>query len=46
MEFLETVLKHKAPDEKVDVHLVMIQDELKDELQREHFEKMKDSAIP
>ncbi len=44
MEFLETVVKHKAPDEEVDVHLVTIEDESRGEQQREHFEKMKESA--
>ena len=44
MEFLETVVKHKAPDEEVDVHLVTIEDESRGEQQRENFEKMMESA--
>ena len=44
MEFLETVVKHKAPDEEVTVHLVTTEDELKGEQQKENFEKMKESA--
>jgi ATP-dependent Lon protease len=44
MEFLETVVKHKAPDEEVSVHLVTTEDEFKGEQQRENFEKMKESA--
>ena len=44
MEFLETVVKHKAPDEEVDVHLATIEDESRGEQQRENFEKMKESA--
>lgn len=44
MEFLETVVKHKAPDEEVSVHLVTIEDEFKGEQQKDKFEKMKESA--
>jgi ATP-dependent Lon protease len=44
MEFLETVVKHKAPDEEVSVHLVTTEDEFKGEQQKENFEKMKESA--
>ena len=44
MEFLETVVKHKAPDEEVSVHLVTTEDEFKGEQQRANFEKMKESA--
>lgn len=44
MEFLETVVKHKAPDEEVSVHLVTMADEFKSEQQKENFEKMKEAA--
>jgi len=44
MEFLETVLRHKASDEEVSVHLVTTEDEFKGEQQKENFEKMKESA--
>lgn len=44
MEFLETVVKHKAPDEEVAVHLVTTKDEFKGDQQRDNFEKMKESA--
>ncbi|MHB1563771.1 MAG: BREX system Lon protease-like protein BrxL [Leptospirillum sp.] len=44
MEFLETVVKHKAPDEEVSVHLVTTKDEFKGEQQKDNFEKMKESA--
>lgn len=44
MEFLETVVKHKAPDEEVAVHLVTMEDEFKGEQQKENFEKMKESS--
>lgn len=44
MEFLETVVKHKAPDEEVSVHLVTTADEFKDEQQKDNFEKMKESS--
>ncbi|MCB5271571.1 MAG: BREX system Lon protease-like protein BrxL [Candidatus Cloacimonetes bacterium] len=45
MEFLETVVKHKAPDEEVVVHLVTTEDEFKGDQQKDNFEKMKESAI-
>ena len=44
MEFLETVVKHKAPDEEVAVHLVTMEDEFKGEQQKDNFEKMQESA--
>jgi ATP-dependent Lon protease len=44
MEFLETVVKHKASDEEISVHLVTMEDEFKGEQQKENFEKMKESA--
>ena len=44
MEFLETVVKFKASDEEVAVHLVTTEDEFKSEQQKEYFEKMKESA--
>jgi ATP-dependent Lon protease len=45
MEFLETVVKHKAPDEEVAVHLVTTEDEFKKDSQRENFQKIKESSI-
>ena len=44
MEFLETVVKHKAPDEEVSVHLITTEDEFKGEQQKDNLEKMKESA--
>jgi len=44
MELLETVVRHKAPDEEVSVHLVTTEDEFKGEQQKENFERMKESA--
>ncbi len=44
MEFLETVVKQKAPDEEMAVHLVTTEDEFKGEQQKENFEKIKESA--
>jgi ATP-dependent Lon protease len=44
MELLETLVKQKAPDEEVSVHLVTMEDEFKGEQQKENFEKMKESA--
>ncbi|WP_430228642.1 BREX system Lon protease-like protein BrxL [Nitrosomonas communis] len=45
MEFLETVVKHKAPDEEITVHLVTTEDEFKGEQQKENFERIKESCI-
>ena len=44
MEFLETVVKYKASDEEVSVHLVTTEDEFKGEQQKDNLEKMKESA--
>ncbi len=44
MEFLETVVKHKAQDEEVAVHLVTAKDEFKGEQQKEYFERIKESG--
>lgn len=44
MEFLETVVKFKAPEEEITVNLVTIQDENKGEQQKEYFGKIKDYA--
>jgi len=44
MEFLETLVKQKASDEEVSVHLVTTEDEFKGEQQKENFEKIKESA--
>lgn len=44
MELLETVVKQKAPDEEVAVHLVTTEDDFKSEQQKEYFEKIKESS--
>ena len=44
MEFLETVVKHKAQEEEMLVHLVTSQDEFKAEQQKEWLEKIKESS--
>lgn len=44
MEFLETVVKQKDPEEEVTVHLVTTADEFKGEQQQEYFEKMQAAA--
>ncbi|HAU0774878.1 TPA: BREX system Lon protease-like protein BrxL [Legionella pneumophila] len=44
MEFLETLVKLKAQDEEVSVHLVTTEDDFKGEQQKEHFEKIQESA--
>ncbi len=44
MEFLETVVRHKAQEDEVAVHLVTTEDEFRSEQQIENFQKMKESA--
>lgn len=44
MELLETIVKHKAPDEEVTVHLITTEDDFKGEQQKSNLEKIKDSA--
>jgi len=44
MEFMETLVKHKAPDEEVSLHLITTEDEYNGEQQKENFEKMQESA--
>ncbi|MDI9818665.1 MULTISPECIES: BREX system Lon protease-like protein BrxL [unclassified Legionella] len=44
MEFLETLVKLKAQDEEISVHLVTTEDDFKGEQQKEHFEKIQESA--
>ncbi len=44
MEFLETIVRLKTPDEEVSVHLITIEDEFKGEQQKVNFEKIKESA--
>ncbi len=44
MEFLETVVKHKPPEEEVAVHLVTVEDQFKGDQQKQNFEKMQESC--
>lgn len=44
MEFIETVVKFKAQDEEIAVHLVTTEDEFRGEQQKENFEKIKESC--
>ena len=44
MEFLETVVKHKAAEEEVAVHLVTTEDEFKGDQQKQNFEKIQESC--
>lgn len=46
MELLETIIKGKAPEEEVAVHLMTMADEFNAEQQKEHFEKIKESVSP
>jgi ATP-dependent Lon protease len=45
MELVETVVKLKARDEEVAVHLVTVEDEFKGEQQKEQFEKIKTAGM-
>lgn len=44
MEFMETVVKSKAMEEEVSVHLITVEDEFRGEQQIDNFEKMKASG--
>ncbi|WP_447554701.1 BREX system Lon protease-like protein BrxL [Vreelandella sp. EE22] len=44
MEFLEAIVKNKAEEDEVAVHLVTVRDEFKGDLQDESFEKIQESA--
>lgn len=44
MEFLETVVKHKAREDEISVHLITTEDEFKSEQQKDNFESIKESA--
>ncbi len=44
MEFLETIIKHRATGDEISVHLITGQDDLKPEQQTELFEKIQTSA--
>jgi len=44
MELLEVIVRRKAPDEEIAVHLITGEDEFRGEQQKENFEKIKESA--
>ncbi len=44
MEFLETVVRYKAEEDEVSVHLITVEDELKGDQQRENFDKITESS--
>jgi len=44
MEFLEAIVKNKAEEDEVVIHLVTVRDEFKGDLQDESFEKIQESA--
>ena len=45
MEFIEAIVRQKAPDDEVSIHLVTAEDEFKGDQQKENFEKIKDSCV-
>jgi ATP-dependent Lon protease len=44
MELLETVIKQKAEEEEISVHLITTEDDLKGEQQKEIFQKLEESG--
>ncbi|MDR2352359.1 MAG: BREX system Lon protease-like protein BrxL [Deltaproteobacteria bacterium] len=44
MEFLETVVKFKSPDDEVSVHLLTTKDDSRSDAQKENLQKIQDSA--
>ena len=44
MELLETLVKHKAPDEEVSVHLITTEDEFKGDQQKDNFRKIMEAS--
>jgi ATP-dependent Lon protease len=46
MELLETIVKHKAQEAEVAVHLITTEDDFKGEQQKESFEKIRESCNP
>ena len=44
MEFLEVIVKNKAQEDEIAVHLITIRDEFKGEHQDQNFEKIQESA--
>ncbi len=44
MEFVETLVKAKADDEEMTLHVITVEDEFKGEQQREYFEKIQTAA--
>jgi len=44
MEFLETIVRYKADDFEVEVHLITTEDDFKGELQRESLDKIAESC--
>jgi len=45
MEFVETVVRLKAPDEEVALHVVTVEDEFKGDQQKEKLEKIREASI-
>ncbi|RWC29992.1 BREX system Lon protease-like protein BrxL [Mesorhizobium sp. M8A.F.Ca.ET.207.01.1.1] len=45
MEFIETVVKHKAPEDEVDIHLVTARDDLKADQQKANLLSIEESCL-
>ncbi len=46
MEFLETIARHKADEDEIEVHLITVKDEFKAPQQLDYFTKMQESCFP
>ena len=46
MEFLETIARQKADEDEIEVHLVTVKDEFKEQQQLDYFKKMQESCSP
>jgi ATP-dependent Lon protease len=45
MEFIETVVRHKAPEDEVDLHVITARDELKGDQQQANLIAIEDSCV-
>jgi ATP-dependent Lon protease len=45
MEFLETIVRRKAREDEIEVHLITVEDEFKADSQHESFEKIQEASV-
>jgi len=46
MEFLETIARQKADEDEIEVYLITVKDEFKEQQQLDYFSKMQESFMP